>query len=135
MEEIAEFLELSPARGARQPATFYEEYWLKPKGAVFASGPAASLSCEICQSREITQHLQQKLGVELGETNAGRALHAGLNWNVLGSCGTAPVMLCKRCVARETSRPQDGGSASFRVFPQDPEDYKDPVVYLERWAR
>src|SRR5271156_5780439 len=59
MEEIANFLGLAPAE-VMDTATFYEEYWLKPKGKYLLQ-VCRSLSCEICGSREITEDLQQEL--------------------------------------------------------------------------
>src|SRR5437762_2421985 len=90
LEEVAAFLELSPAE-VLDTATFYEEYWLRPKGKYLIQ-VCRSLSCEICGSRPITEHLQQKLGIELGETTPdGRFTLVELE--CLGSCGTAPAAL------------------------------------------
>src|SRR5580658_3085001 len=90
MLEIAEFLEMAPAE-VLDTATFYEEYWLKPKGE-FLVQVCRSLSCEICGSCDLTKHLKDKLGVELGETTAdGR--YTLIELECLGACGTAPVML------------------------------------------
>src|SRR6188474_803486 len=66
MEEIAEFLELAPAE-VLDTATFYEEYWLRPKGQYLIQ-VCRSLSCEICGSRNLTNHLIDKLGILPGET-------------------------------------------------------------------
>src|SRR6476620_4412078 len=66
MEEIAAFLELAPAE-VIDTATFYEEYWLRPKGKYLLQ-VCRSLSCEICGSDKLTDHLKSKLNLELGET-------------------------------------------------------------------
>src|SRR3954452_1315254 len=66
LAEIAEFLELAPAE-VIDTATFYEEYWLRPKGKYLIQ-VCRSLSCEICDSIRLTEHCQRKLGIELGET-------------------------------------------------------------------
>ena len=68
VQEIAEFLEMSPAE-ALDTATFYEEYWLKPKGKYLVQ-VCRSLSCEVCGSKQLTDHIRKKLNVELGETTA-----------------------------------------------------------------
>src|SRR5947208_1719614 len=62
MLEIAAFLELAPAE-VLDTATFYEEYWLKPKGE-FLIQVCRSLSCEICDSTKLTDHCRRKLGIE-----------------------------------------------------------------------
>ena len=68
MEEIAAFLEITPAE-VMDTATFYEEYWLKPKGKYLVQ-VCRSLSCEICASKQLTSHCEKKLGIEVGETSA-----------------------------------------------------------------
>src|ERR671912_2385709 len=90
MEEIAAFLELAPAE-VMDTATFYEEYWLRPKGKYLVQ-VCRSLSCEICGSQQLTEAVQEKLGVEIGETTPdGR--YTLVELECLGACGTAPVAL------------------------------------------
>src|SRR5215207_5914452 len=90
MEEVAAFLELAPAE-VIDTATFYEEYWLKPKGKYLIQ-VCRSLSCEICDSKKLTSHCKRRLGIELGETTPdGRFTLVELE--CLGACGTAPVAL------------------------------------------
>src|ERR1700761_3500053 len=59
MEEIAAFLGLAPAE-VLDTATFYEEYWLKPKGQYLIQ-VCRSLSCEVCGSRDLTKRMEEKL--------------------------------------------------------------------------
>src|SRR5207244_5368124 len=66
LAEAAEFLEIAPAE-VMDTATFYEEYWLKPKGKYLVQ-VCRSLACELCGQRELTEHLKKKLNVEVGET-------------------------------------------------------------------
>src|SRR5882724_6188061 len=63
MEELAAFLELQPAE-VIDTATFYEEYWLKPKGKYLLQ-VCRSLSCEICDSNKLTRALCNTLNVEV----------------------------------------------------------------------
>lgn len=123
MEEIAVFLEISPAE-VMDTATFYEEYWLKPKGKYLLQ-VCRSLSCEICGSRQITEHLQQKLGLELGETTAdGRFTLVELE--CLGSCGTAPAVLCNEALYEDVT--VQIIDELIEQLPEDPHDYKDPTI-------
>src|SRR5438477_6608048 len=64
LQEVAEFLELAPAE-VLDTASFYEEYWLKPKGKYLLQ-VCRSLACEICGSRELTDHLCKRLSIEVG---------------------------------------------------------------------
>src|SRR6476646_3827195 len=68
LQEVAEFLQLAPAE-VLDTATFYEEYWLRPKGK-YLIGVCRSLACEICGHENLTEHLKRNLNVELGETTA-----------------------------------------------------------------
>src|SRR2546423_10355794 len=52
LAEVAECLGLAPAE-VLDTATFYEEYWLKPKGKYLLQ-VCRSLSCEICGSNDLT---------------------------------------------------------------------------------
>jgi NADH-quinone oxidoreductase subunit E len=123
MEEIAAFLELSPAE-VLDTATFYEEYWLKPKGKYLLQ-VCRSLSCEICGSRQITEHLQQKLGLELGETTSdGRFTLVELE--CLGSCGTAPAVLCNEVLYEDVTVQMIDDL--IEKLPEEPHDYKDPTI-------
>src|SRR5437762_8441254 len=83
MQEIAEFLELAPAE-VLDTASFYEEYWLKPKGKYLLQ-VCRSLSCEICGSGELTKHICNKLNVEVGETTADKKFTL-VELECLGSC-------------------------------------------------
>jgi NADH-quinone oxidoreductase subunit E len=123
MEEVAAFLEISPAE-VMDTATFYEEYWLRPKGQYLVQ-VCRSLSCEICGSRAITEYLKEKLGVELGETTPdGRFTLIELE--CLGSCGTAPAVLVNE-VLHENLDVETIDQLIARL-PADPHHYKDPTI-------
>ena len=119
MEEIAAFLELAPAE-VMDTATFYEEYWLRPKGKYLIQ-VCRSLSCEICRSETHASACSDKLGVEVGETTPdGRFTLVELE--CLGACGTAPVARINEVLlenltprsARSRDRRAAGGSAPLQ---------------------
>ncbi len=90
MLEIAEFLDIPPAE-VLDTASFYEEYWLHPKGT-HTIAVCRSVACEFCGHEKITQAVKDRLGIEVGETtDDGRFTLVELE--CLGSCGTAPVAL------------------------------------------
>jgi NADH-quinone oxidoreductase E subunit len=123
MEEIAAFLEVAPAE-VMDTASFYEEYWLKPKGQYLLQ-VCRSLSCEICGSRQITEHLRKELNLEPGETTPeGRFTLIELE--CLGSCGTAPAILIND-VLHENVTVETVEQLIARL-PSDAHDYKDPTV-------
>ena len=126
MEEIAVFLELQPSE-VMDTATFYEEYWLKPKGKYLIQ-VCRSLSCEVCESSKLTEHVSRKLGIEPGETTEdGRFTLVELE--CLGACDAAPVGLMNEVLHENlTTEKLDQLIASL---PADPHDYKDPGIDWE----
>lgn len=90
MLEIAEFLELDPGM-VLDTASFYEEYWLKPKGRHLVS-VCRSIACEFCGQPEISQAIKDYLKIDIGETTDD-AEFTLIELECLGSCGTAPAML------------------------------------------
>lgn len=123
IQEIAEFLEVAPAE-ALDTATFYEEYWLKPKGKYLLQ-VCRSLACEICQSGKLTAHLQKKLNIETGETTAD-GKYTLVELECLGACGTAPVALVNDVLYENlTTEELDKILASL---PENPLEFRDPAI-------
>lgn len=123
VEEVAAFLEVSPAE-ALDTATFYEEYWLKPKGKYLVQ-VCRSLSCEVCGSKQLTQHLKRKLGIEVGETTSDGKFTL-VELECLGSCGTAPVAMVNEVLHEDTT--VEKLDKIIDGLPADPHDYKDPTI-------
>lgn len=90
MQEIAELLGLTPAE-VLDTASFYEEYWLKPKGEHLVQ-VCRSIACEFCGQREISQACKDKLGIDVGETTPDGKFTL-VELECIGSCGTAPALL------------------------------------------
>jgi NADH-quinone oxidoreductase subunit E len=126
VQEVAEFLEMSPAE-AMDTATFYEEYWLKPKGKYLIQ-VCRSLSCEVCGSKDLTKKMMEALRIELGETTADKRFTL-VELECLGACGTAPVALVND-VLHEELTPQKLQKI-VEALPEDPHNYKDPTIDWE----
>ncbi len=126
MEELATFLDLQPAE-VLDTASFYEEYWLKPKGKYLIQ-VCRSLACEICDSRKLTDHCKTKLGIEVGETTPDNRFTL-VELECLGSCGTAPAMLMNEVLHENLTVEQL--DQVIDKLPDDPHDYKDPTI---TWA-
>lgn len=121
--ELSEFLGISAAE-VLDTASFYEEYWLKPKGKYLIS-VCRSLACEICGSKDLANRLKQKLGIEMGQTTPDGKFTL-VEVECLGSCGTAPAILINERL-HETLTPEDLDKR-LAELPADPHDYKDPSV-------
>ncbi len=90
LQEVAEFLELTPAE-VLDTASFYEEYHFSPVGK-YVIGVCQSIACEACGHQPIVDHLRKKLGIEPHETTSD-GLFTLLCMECLGSCDTAPCAL------------------------------------------
>jgi len=126
IEEVANFLEIAPAE-ALDTASFYEEYWLKPKGKYLLQ-VCRSLTCELCQSEKLTQHLSEKLKIETGETTHDKRFTL-VELECLGACGSAPVMLVNERLYENLST--DQLDDILAKLPDDPHDFKDPDITWE----
>lgn len=90
MLEIAEFLSLKPS-DVIDTASFYEEYWLKPKGKHLVQ-VCRSIACEFCGQKEVSEACKKALNIDVGETTDDGTFTL-VELECLGSCGTAPAML------------------------------------------
>lgn len=123
LEEVAVFLELPPAE-VLDTASFYEEYWLTPKGKYLIQ-VCRSLSCELCGSKQLTEHVKKKLNLQIGQTTADGKFTL-IELECLGACGTAPVALLNDVLHENlTAEKLD---QILDQTPADPHQYKDPTV-------
>ncbi len=90
MLEIAEFLKIDPSQ-VLDTASFYEEYWLKPKGRRLVA-VCRSIACEFRGQPKITDAIKNHLGIDVGETTDDGE-YTLVEVECLGSCDTAPVAL------------------------------------------
>lgn len=102
IHELAAFLGLQPA-DVLDTASFYEEYWLKPKGRRLIS-VCRSIACEFCGQPELTQAIKDKLGIDVGETTDDGEWTL-IELECLGACGGAPAMLIDETL-HENVRPE-----------------------------
>ena len=90
IEEAAVFLQTSAAE-VLDTATFYEDFWLKPKGKYLIM-VCHSITCELMGQPALLERIQAKLGIEPGQTtDDGR--FTLVEAECLGSCDTAPCAL------------------------------------------
>lgn len=105
MEELAAFLGIQPA-DVLDTASFYEEYWLKPKGEHLIS-VCRSIACEFCGQPELSQAIKDKLGIEVGETTDDGKWTL-IELECLGACGGGPAILIDEKL-HENVKPQSVG--------------------------
>lgn len=90
LEEAADFLNISTAE-MLDTASFYEDFWLKPKGKYLIM-VCQSITCELLGHDRLLENIRDKLGIEPGQTtDDGR--FTLITAECLGSCDTAPCAL------------------------------------------
>lgn len=90
IEFVAHYLGM-PTIAAYEVATFYNMYNMAPVGK-YKITLCTNLSCTLMGALDIARHLENRLGVELGQTTQdGRfTLQEG---ECMGACGDAPLCL------------------------------------------
>lgn len=88
MDAVADYLEM-PRISVYEVATFYSMYELKPVGK-HKICICTNISCMLCGSDEVVEHLRKRLGIGLGETTEdGRITLKEVE--CLGACVGAPM--------------------------------------------
>lgn len=89
VEAVARRLELSPA-DVEGVITFYTMYRREPPGR-YVLQVCTTLSCQLCGTRALVDHLKSKLGIDFGRTTPdGRFTLVDVQ--CLGACGEGPVI-------------------------------------------
>ena len=89
IEAVAEYLDMQSI-AVYEVATFYSMYELKPVGK-HKICVCTNISCMLCGSDEVVKHLQDKLGIRLGETTAD-GMFTLKEVECLGACVNAPML-------------------------------------------
>jgi NADH-quinone oxidoreductase subunit E len=89
MEAIGRRLELAPAF-IEGVVTFYTMYQRRPPGR-FLLQVCTTLSCQLCDTATLVDHLKKRLGIDFGETSADGQFTL-VDVQCLGACGEGPVI-------------------------------------------
>ncbi len=89
IDAVALYLDMEPI-AVYEVATFYSMYEMKPVGK-HKICVCTNISCMLCGSDKIVEHLQNKLGIKLGETT-GDGMFTLKEVECLGACVNAPVL-------------------------------------------
>jgi NADH-quinone oxidoreductase E subunit len=87
---IGEYLKVPPVK-VYETATFYTMFNKEPVGKYHLQF-CNNVSCSLLGSGKLISHIEEKLGIKLGETTEDK-LFTLTGVECLGSCGTAPVMM------------------------------------------
>ncbi|MGH7572602.1 MAG: NADH-quinone oxidoreductase subunit NuoE [Gemmatimonadota bacterium] len=126
MEWVAGRLGCSPAT-VQSVVRFYTMFDERPVGQ-YKLQVCRTLSCEIMGARRIIEHLEERLGVEAGETTED-GLFTLQEVECLASCGTGPMMQCNfRFYENLTPERLDALLEELRGREPEPDDVQ-PVIY------
>lgn len=89
MDAVADYLEMPPI-AVYEVSSFYTMYEHKPLGKNLIN-VCTSISCKLCGSAEVVDHLEKKLGIKLGDTTVDRC-YTLRSVECLGACVNAPMM-------------------------------------------
>lgn len=90
MNAVADYLDM-PQIAVYEVATFYSMYELKPIGRHKIS-VCTNVSCMLCGSEKIVEHLENRLGAKMGETTEDGAFTLR-EVECLAACANAPMMM------------------------------------------
>jgi len=101
-----------PAIAVHEVTTFYNMYNQQPVGR-FKLNVCTNLPCQLRGGQHALHHLEQRLGVKMGESTAD-GLFTLQQSECLGACADAPVMLVKglrKAGDMSAARPPEGARA------------------------
>ncbi len=90
MDAVADYLELPPVL-VYEVGTFYSMIELEPVGRNMVA-VCTNISCMLCGSQSIVEHVENKLGIRLGETTPDGRITLKLEEECLAACAGAPMM-------------------------------------------
>jgi NADH-quinone oxidoreductase E subunit len=90
MRHVAPFLDLTPAE-VEDVATYYVMFFREPVGK-YVLQVCRTLSCALNGAERVTEALSEKLGINVGETDAS-GMFTLLEFECLGACDRAPIVM------------------------------------------
>jgi NADH-quinone oxidoreductase subunit E len=91
MDAVAEYLNLQPIE-VYEVATFYSMFETKPVGRHSIS-ICTNISCMLRGADDIVSHLEQRLGIKLGESSDDGKFYLKVEEECLAACCGAPMMM------------------------------------------
>ncbi len=106
MRHIAPLLDMTPAE-VDDVATYYVMFYKEPVGK-YVLQVCRTLSCALSGAERVTEALSEKLGIGVGETDAS-GMFTLLEFECLGACDRAPVVMVNNELWHECLKPEDAG--------------------------
>jgi NADH-quinone oxidoreductase E subunit len=103
LRHVAQFLGITPAE-VEDVATYYVMFFKAPVGK-YVLQVCRTLSCALAGAERVTDALSEKLGLEVGETDAS-GMFTLLEFECLGACDRAPVVMVNNEHWHEKATPE-----------------------------
>ena len=91
MDAVADYLDVPPV-WVYEVANFYSMLETQPVGRHSIS-ICTNISCMLCGSDEVVDHIQNKLGIKLGETTPAGRIGLKIEEECVAACTGAPMMV------------------------------------------
>jgi len=103
LRHVAQFLRITPAE-VEDVASYYVMFFKAPVGK-YVLQVCRTLSCALAGAERVTEALGEKLGLEVGETDAS-GVFTLLEFECLGACDRAPVVMVNNEHWHEKATPE-----------------------------
>ena len=107
MRHVAGILEMTPAE-VEDVATYYVMFF-KERVGKYVLQVCRTLSCALNGAERVTEALSEKLGIKVGETDPS-GMFTLLEFECLGACDRAPIVMVNNEHWHERVRPEDVGA-------------------------
>jgi NADH-quinone oxidoreductase E subunit len=106
MRHVAGILDMTAAE-VEDVATYYVMFYREPVGK-YVLQVCRTLSCALMGAERVTEALSDTLGIKVGETDAS-GMFTLLEFECLGACDRAPIVMVNNEHWHENLRPEDVG--------------------------
>jgi NADH-quinone oxidoreductase E subunit len=106
MRHVASILDMTPAE-VEDVATYYVMFFREPVGK-YVLQVCRTLSCALNGAERVTEALSATLGIKVGETDPS-GMFTLLEFECLGACDRAPIVMVNNEHWHERVRPEDAG--------------------------
>ena len=106
MRHVAGILDMTPAE-VEDVATYYVMFYKEPVGK-YVLQVCRTLSCALLGAERVTEALSETLGLKVGETDKS-GLFTLMEFECLGACDRAPIVMVNNEHWHEKVRPEDVG--------------------------
>ena len=129
MRHVAEILGLTPAE-VEDVASYYVMFYKEPMGK-YVLQVCRTLSCALMGAERVTEALSEKLGIKVGETDPS-GMFTLLEFECLGACDRAPIVMVNNEHWHEGVRPEDAGKLVDEIRAKGPGAFSGCHLHVER---